>query len=204
MVHHRTSWVDYEQANCKGEQFVFEKGEYPRWDSWTSSRRTDSLSSLRPIKVDSQEHKIILYENSNFTRKKMEIIDDDVPSFHAHGYQEKVSSVRVQSGTPAGTVHVPHPRYAVVPMLAPSTPPTGALPTTPPSQDLGLLPRNPLHLPENLQFRSLLSDWLVSGSLNICDLPASAPQSTGITGVSHCARPTLRKLFLIPSHKEIL
>ncbi|CAK7314763.1 Beta-crystallin B2 [Vulpes lagopus] len=92
-------WVGYEQANCKGEQFVFEKGEYPRWDSWTSSRRTDSLSSLRPIKVDSQEHKIILYENPNFTGKKMEIIDDDVPSFHAHGYQEKVSSVRVQSGT---------------------------------------------------------------------------------------------------------
>ncbi|ERE76446.1 beta-adrenergic receptor kinase 1 isoform 1 [Cricetulus griseus] len=92
-------WVGYEQANCKGEQFVFEKGEYPRWDSWTSSRRTDSLSSLRPIKVDSQEHKIILYENPNFTGKKMEIVDDDVPSFHAHGYQEKVSSVRVQSGT---------------------------------------------------------------------------------------------------------
>uniref|UniRef100_A0A8C2VYZ4 Beta-crystallin B2 n=1 Tax=Chinchilla lanigera TaxID=34839 RepID=A0A8C2VYZ4_CHILA len=96
------SWVGYEQANCKGEQFVFEKGEYPRWDSWTSSRRTDSLSSLRPIKVDSQEHKIILYENPNFTGKKMEIIDDDVPSFHAHGYQEKVSSVRVQSGTWVG------------------------------------------------------------------------------------------------------
>lgn len=48
---------------------------------------------------DSQEHKIILYENPNFTGKKMEIVDDDVPSFHAHGYQEKVSSVRVQSGT---------------------------------------------------------------------------------------------------------
>ncbi|KAK2488709.1 hypothetical protein MC885_009611 [Smutsia gigantea] len=95
-------WVGYEQANCKGEQFVFEKGEYPRWDSWTSSRRTDSLSSLRPIKVDSQEHKIVLYENPNFTGKKMEIIDDDVPSFHAHGYQEKVSSVRVQSGTWVG------------------------------------------------------------------------------------------------------
>nr|XP_037851634.1 beta-crystallin B2 isoform X1 [Chlorocebus sabaeus]XP_037851635.1 beta-crystallin B2 isoform X2 [Chlorocebus sabaeus] len=92
-------WVGYEQTNCKGEQFVFEKGEYPRWDSWTSSRRMDYLSSLRPIKVDSQEHKIILYENPNFTGKKMEIIDDDVPSFHAHGYQEKVSSVRVQSGT---------------------------------------------------------------------------------------------------------
>uniref|UniRef100_A0A4X2KNG6 Beta-crystallin B2 n=1 Tax=Vombatus ursinus TaxID=29139 RepID=A0A4X2KNG6_VOMUR len=95
-------WVGYEQANCKGEQFVFEKGEYPRWDSWTNSRRTDTLSSLRPIKVDSQEHKIILYENPNFTGKKIEIIDDDVPSFHAHGYQEKVSSVRVQSGTWVG------------------------------------------------------------------------------------------------------
>ncbi|XP_068937864.1 beta-crystallin B2 isoform X2 [Petaurus breviceps papuanus] len=95
-------WVGYEQANCKGEQFVFEKGEYPRWDSWTNSRRTDALSSLRPIKVDSQEHKIILYENPNFTGKKIEIIDDDVPSFHAHGYQEKVSSVRVQSGTWVG------------------------------------------------------------------------------------------------------
>lgn len=52
-----------------------------------------------PRQQDSQEHKIILYENPNFTGKKMEIIDDDVPSFHAHGYQEKVSSVRVQSGT---------------------------------------------------------------------------------------------------------
>lgn len=52
-----------------------------------------------PYQQDSQEHKIILYENPNFTGKKMEIIDDDVPSFHAHGYQEKVSSVRVQSGT---------------------------------------------------------------------------------------------------------
>ncbi|KAG8515058.1 Beta-crystallin B2, partial [Galemys pyrenaicus] len=119
-------WVGYEQANYKGEQFVFEKGEYPRWDSWASSRRMDALSSLRPIKVDgwkgsphpgsshshllpptscqqdSQEHKITLYENPNFTGKKMEIIDDDVPSFHAHGYQEKVSSVRVQSGTWVG------------------------------------------------------------------------------------------------------
>lgn len=44
-------WVGYEQAHFKGEQFIFEKGEYPRWDSWTSSRRSDSLSALRPIKV---------------------------------------------------------------------------------------------------------------------------------------------------------
>nr|XP_028557914.1 beta-crystallin B2 isoform X3 [Podarcis muralis] len=99
---HSGPWVGYEQVNCKGEQFVFEKGEYPRWDSWTNSRRSDSISALRPIKVDSQEHKIVLYENPSFTGKKIEIIDDDVPSFHAHGYQEKVSSVRVQSGTWVG------------------------------------------------------------------------------------------------------
>ncbi|XP_047197203.1 beta-crystallin B2 [Hippoglossus stenolepis] len=95
-------WVGYEQANCKGEQYVFEKGEYPRWDSWTNSRRSDTIVAFRPIKVDSQEHKIVLYENPSFAGKKIEIIDDDVPSFHAHGYQEKVSSVRVQSGTWVG------------------------------------------------------------------------------------------------------
>ncbi|KAF3696101.1 Beta-crystallin B2 Beta-B2 crystallin Beta-crystallin Bp [Channa argus] len=95
-------WVGFEQANCKGEQYVFEKGEYPRWDSWTNSRRSDTILAFRPIKVDSQEHKIVLYENPSFAGKKIEIIDDDVPSFHAHGYQEKVSSVRVQNGTWVG------------------------------------------------------------------------------------------------------
>ncbi|KAL4692878.1 hypothetical protein H8959_016688 [Pygathrix nigripes] len=89
-------WVGYEQANCKGEQFVFEKGEYPRWDQ----QPEDRLPQLP--EAHQSEHKIILYENPNFTGKKMEIIDDDVPSFHAHGYQEKVSSVRVQSGTWVG------------------------------------------------------------------------------------------------------
>ncbi|XP_028680142.1 beta-crystallin B2 [Erpetoichthys calabaricus] len=99
---HSGPWVGFEQPGCKGEQFVFEKGEYPRWDSWTNSRRNDTIAAFRPIKVDSQEHKIVLYENPNFAGKKIEIIDDDVPSFHAHGYQEKVSSVRVQSGTWVG------------------------------------------------------------------------------------------------------
>uniref|UniRef100_A0A8D0GTR2 Beta-crystallin B2 n=1 Tax=Sphenodon punctatus TaxID=8508 RepID=A0A8D0GTR2_SPHPU len=107
---HSGPWIGYEQASCKGEQFVFEKGEYPRWDSWTNSRRSDSIMAFRPIKVVrglgsetmGQEHKIVLYENPSFTGKKIEIIDDDVPSFHAHGYQEKVSSVRVQSGTWVG------------------------------------------------------------------------------------------------------
>lgn len=155
-------WVGYEQPSCKGEQYVFEKGEYPRWDSWTNSRRSDIIAAFRPIKVvrkprflisssvlppltvhplrfnasllsqDSQEHKIVLYENPSFAGKKIEIIDDDVPSFHAHGYQEKVSSVRVQSGT---WVHPPCRRKSflhvhnhsdclssVLPLCAPGAP----------------------------------------------------------------------------------
>lgn len=44
-------WVGYEQPGCKGEQYVFEKGEYPRWDAWTNSRRSDCIFAFRPIKV---------------------------------------------------------------------------------------------------------------------------------------------------------
>ncbi|KPP68417.1 beta-crystallin B2-like [Scleropages formosus] len=95
-------WVGYEKAGCTGEQFVLEKGEYPRWDAWTNSRHSSSIAALRPVKVDSLGHKITLYENPKFTGKKIEIVDDDVPSFHAHSYQEKVSSVRVQNGSWVG------------------------------------------------------------------------------------------------------
>ncbi len=30
---------------------MFEKGEYPRWDAWTNSRRSDCIVAFRPIKV---------------------------------------------------------------------------------------------------------------------------------------------------------
>ncbi|NWH84348.1 CRBB2 protein, partial [Aegithalos caudatus] len=68
----------------------------------TVSARCRGVPAGEQGDTDSQEHKIVLYENPSFTGKKIEIIDDDVPSFHAHGYQEKVSSVRVQSGTWVG------------------------------------------------------------------------------------------------------
>uniref|UniRef100_A0A8C9TV24 Beta-crystallin B2 n=1 Tax=Scleropages formosus TaxID=113540 RepID=A0A8C9TV24_SCLFO len=44
-------WVGYEKAGCTGEQFVLEKGEYPRWDAWTNSRHSSSIAALRPVKV---------------------------------------------------------------------------------------------------------------------------------------------------------
>uniref|UniRef100_A0A673YH27 Crystallin beta B3 n=1 Tax=Salmo trutta TaxID=8032 RepID=A0A673YH27_SALTR len=34
-----------------GEQFVLEKGEYPRWDTWTNSQYSYSFWSMRPLKV---------------------------------------------------------------------------------------------------------------------------------------------------------
>jgi hypothetical protein len=31
--------------------FVLEKGQYPRWDTWSSSYRSDRLVSFRPVKM---------------------------------------------------------------------------------------------------------------------------------------------------------
>uniref|UniRef100_A0A8C6Z7Q4 Beta-crystallin B3 n=1 Tax=Nothoprocta perdicaria TaxID=30464 RepID=A0A8C6Z7Q4_NOTPE len=44
-------WVAFERQAFAGEQFVLEKGDYPRWDSWSSSRGSDSLMSLRPLQI---------------------------------------------------------------------------------------------------------------------------------------------------------
>lgn len=41
----------YEQANMRGEMFVLEKGEYPRWDTWSSSYRSDCFMSMRPVRM---------------------------------------------------------------------------------------------------------------------------------------------------------
>uniref|UniRef100_A0A3Q2ZNX2 Beta-crystallin B1 n=1 Tax=Hippocampus comes TaxID=109280 RepID=A0A3Q2ZNX2_HIPCM len=42
-------FVAFEQTNLRGEMFILEKGEYPRWDTWSNSYRSDCLMSLRPI-----------------------------------------------------------------------------------------------------------------------------------------------------------
>ncbi|KAG8455749.1 hypothetical protein GDO86_001805 [Hymenochirus boettgeri] len=95
-------WVAYEQSTFRGEMFILEKGEYPRWDTWSSSYRSDCFMSLRPIRMDGQEHKIALYECIDFKGNKMEIIEDDVPSLWAYGFCDRVGSVRVPSGTWVG------------------------------------------------------------------------------------------------------
>ncbi|XP_061119491.1 beta-crystallin B3 [Conger conger] len=98
-------WVGFAQQAFKGEQFVLEKGEYPRWATWTNSQNNYSLMSLRPLKVDSAEHKLHLFEAEGFAGRKMEIVDDDVPSLWAHGFQDRVGSVKSLSGTWVGYVY---------------------------------------------------------------------------------------------------
>ncbi|KAL4698019.1 hypothetical protein H8957_001043 [Semnopithecus entellus] len=95
-------WIAFEQSNLRGEMFILEKGEYPRWDTWSSSYRSDRLMSFRPIKMDSQEHKISLFEGANFKGNTIEIQGDDAPSLWVHGFSDRVGSVKVTSGTWVG------------------------------------------------------------------------------------------------------
>lgn len=44
-------WVAFEQKGFLGEQFVLEKGEYPRWTTWTNSQSSNCLLSIRPLRV---------------------------------------------------------------------------------------------------------------------------------------------------------
>nr|XP_010949575.2 beta-crystallin B1 [Camelus bactrianus] len=95
-------WVAFEQSNFRGEMFVLEKGEYPRWDTWSSSYRSDRLMSFRPVRMDAQEHKLSLFEGANFKGNTLEIQDDDVPSLWVYGFCDRVGSVKVSSGTWVG------------------------------------------------------------------------------------------------------
>lgn len=51
------SWAGYDRHGFTGEQFILEKGEYPRWDTWTNSQNSYSLLSLRPLKVVGDDYK---------------------------------------------------------------------------------------------------------------------------------------------------
>ncbi|XP_010022388.1 PREDICTED: beta-crystallin B3, partial [Nestor notabilis] len=44
-------WLGFERQAFAGEQFVLEKGDYPRWDSWSNSHNSDSLMSIRPLQI---------------------------------------------------------------------------------------------------------------------------------------------------------
>uniref|UniRef100_A0A674NE52 Beta-crystallin B3 n=1 Tax=Takifugu rubripes TaxID=31033 RepID=A0A674NE52_TAKRU len=97
-------WVGFEHPGYVGEQYVLEKGEYPRWSTWTNCQRNYNMSSFRPLK-DSSEHKLHLFENEGYEGRKMEIVDDDVPSLWAYGFQDRVASAKVINGTWVGYMY---------------------------------------------------------------------------------------------------
>ncbi|CAI9533844.1 unnamed protein product, partial [Staurois parvus] len=95
-------WVAFEQKDFTGEMFILEKGEYPRWDAWSNCFRADRIMSLRPVRMDTQDYKISLYECTNFEGRKMEVCDEDIPSLWSYGFQDRVASVQVLGGTWVG------------------------------------------------------------------------------------------------------
>ncbi|XP_073668215.1 beta-crystallin B2 isoform X1 [Paramisgurnus dabryanus] len=120
-------FVGFEQMNFCGEMYILEKGEYPRWDSWSNCQKNDYLLSFRPIRMvcstqcsptsllcvhltkhmaflskDPEKHKICLYEVGEYKGRKMEIMDDDVPSLFSYGFTDRVGSIMVSCGTWVG------------------------------------------------------------------------------------------------------
>ncbi|XP_059830736.1 beta-crystallin B1-like [Hypanus sabinus] len=95
-------WVAYELSNFCGEMFVLEKGEYPRWDSWSNSHRNYYIMSFRPVSMESEQHKICLYEMAEYKGRKMEIVDNDLPSLFTYGFTDRVGSATVTCGTWVG------------------------------------------------------------------------------------------------------
>ena len=47
--------MGFEQINFCGGMFILEKGEYPRWDSWSNCQKNDYLLSFRPVRMVTQQ-----------------------------------------------------------------------------------------------------------------------------------------------------
>ncbi|KAG9333961.1 hypothetical protein JZ751_009365 [Albula glossodonta] len=97
-------------AGFCGQQFVLEKGDYPRWEAWSGSNayHIERMMSFRPIcsatlragtTIDShKECRMMLYEGENFMGRQWEICDD-YPSLQAMGWgNNEIGSMQVQSG----------------------------------------------------------------------------------------------------------
>lgn len=79
---------------------AFESGQYyqcdiRRWDFLPSKHAETFWFSLQ----DSADHKLHLFENAGFEGRKMEIVDDDIPSLWVYGFQDRVASAKAINGT---------------------------------------------------------------------------------------------------------
>uniref|UniRef100_A0A8C9RWL1 Crystallin, beta A1a n=1 Tax=Scleropages formosus TaxID=113540 RepID=A0A8C9RWL1_SCLFO len=97
------AWVGYEHSSFGGQQFVLERGDYPRWDSWSGSNayHVERMMSFRPICCAVSNHKdskITVFEKENFMGRQWEMCDD-YPSLQAMGWcNNEIGSTQVQSG----------------------------------------------------------------------------------------------------------
>ncbi|XP_036110949.1 beta-crystallin A2 isoform X2 [Molossus molossus] len=85
----------------KGQQFILEKGDYPRWNAWSGSggHHSDQLLSFRPVLCGNHSDSCVtLFEGDNFQGCKFEL-SDDYPSLPSMGWASKdVGSIKVSSG----------------------------------------------------------------------------------------------------------
>ncbi|XP_054022640.1 LOW QUALITY PROTEIN: beta-crystallin A3 [Melanerpes formicivorus] len=95
------AWVGYEHTGFCGQQFILERGEYPRWDAWSGSNayHIERLMSFRPVcSANHKESKITVFEKDNFIGRQWEI-SDDYPSLQAMGWaNNEVGSMKIQCG----------------------------------------------------------------------------------------------------------
>uniref|UniRef100_A0A8C9RXV1 Beta-crystallin A2 n=1 Tax=Scleropages formosus TaxID=113540 RepID=A0A8C9RXV1_SCLFO len=93
--------LDERGGEFQGQQFILEKGDYPRHEAWSgnSGYRTEHLLSFRPIKCAKHgDSKVTLHECEDLAGRTFEICDD-YPSLQAMGWCSKeVPSMKVNNG----------------------------------------------------------------------------------------------------------
>uniref|UniRef100_A0AAY5K4J9 Beta/gamma crystallin 'Greek key' domain-containing protein n=1 Tax=Esox lucius TaxID=8010 RepID=A0AAY5K4J9_ESOLU len=84
-----------------GQQFVLEKGDYPRFEAYSGSNsyRIERMISFRPIcSAYHKESRMTIYEKENMIGRQFEL-SDDYPSLQAMGwFNNEVGSMLIQSG----------------------------------------------------------------------------------------------------------
>lgn len=69
-------------------------------DSCRKTRHSVSCAKASGLSLqDGADHKLYLYANTGFEGQKMEIVDNDVPSLWAYGFQDRVGSAKAVNGT---------------------------------------------------------------------------------------------------------
>ncbi|XP_037322604.2 beta-crystallin A1-like isoform X1 [Pungitius pungitius] len=95
------AWVGYEHSSFCGQQFVLEKGDYPRFEAYSGSNsyRIERMISFRPICcANHKESRMTIFEMENMTGRQFDLCDD-YPSLQAMGWMNnEVGSMHIKSG----------------------------------------------------------------------------------------------------------